>query len=68
MKHCLITSSQEDPFRRAFTWYLMIAGILVLLIGSTLGAVAVTRAAPAPQPYITLSGRATRTGEKVRRT
>jgi subtilase family serine protease len=55
MKHHTGTSILGNAFRRTLTWYLMIAGILALLIGSTLGAVAVTRAAPAPQPYITLS-------------
>jgi subtilase family serine protease len=44
---------QQTPFRRVLTWYLMLAGSLALLIGSTLGAVAVTRAAPPPaQPYV----------------
>ena len=55
MKHHTGTSTLGNAFRRTLTWYLMIAGILALLIGSTLGAVAITRAAPAPQPYLTLS-------------
>ena len=40
--------NQKTPFRRILTRYLMMAGILALLIGSTLGAVAATRAAPPP--------------------
>ncbi len=53
MKQSLITSSQEDPFRHVLTRSLMLAGTLALLIGSTLGAATVTRAAPPPaQPYV----------------